>query len=348
MFASTLFDEEILRRVRETLEVKLRRGGLTPITMHPSWGFLSLGMRDVRASPPPVPEDAARRAANRAHAEAQKKRKDAEQAKCKRKTLERDELEKHHHRQRQEGLPVEASPSSSLSVDSLGGDDASELGRGPLDHLPDVGETVPGASTSGPTLLGGGGGDASGPAVARPRAEADMPKARALGKRAVSPVGSTAEVEQVAGGGNATATAFAEEGHRAEAVAAPFKALKVSPSSTAHWVVEAQAAIQRGAASARADPKEPVAQGEAAEVASTQTGEGAPLPREAEAHGSDGSKAPLVAEATEVEAPRASKAEAMEAAVPRTTEATVAGAGAPGTTEAVVAEADMSAAKPAA
>ena len=39
------------------------------------------GMRDVRASPPPVPEDARRRAINRAHAEAQKKRKDAKAAK---------------------------------------------------------------------------------------------------------------------------------------------------------------------------------------------------------------------------------------------------------------------------
>ena len=37
---------------------------------------------------------------------------------------------------------------------------------------------------------------------------------------------------------------------------APLKALKVSPSSTAHWVVEAQAALQRGAASVRVDPKE--------------------------------------------------------------------------------------------
>ena len=40
---------------------------------------------------------------------------------------------------------------------------------------------------------------------------------------------------------------------------APCKALKVSTSSATRWVVEAQATIQRGAASARADPKEPVA-----------------------------------------------------------------------------------------
>ena len=36
-----------------------------------------------------------------------------------------------------------------------------------------------------------------GPAVARSKAEADMPEAWALGKRAVSPVGSAAVVEQV-------------------------------------------------------------------------------------------------------------------------------------------------------
>ncbi|XP_066383223.1 uncharacterized protein [Miscanthus floridulus] len=117
--------------------------------------------------------------------------------------------------------------------------------------------------------------------------------------------------------------------------------------------------MQRGTASARADPKEPVAQGEAAEVTPTQAGEGAPLPCEVEARGSDEVEASLVAEATEVEAPRTSKAKATEAGVPRTTEAALAGAtargtteatmveaGAPGTTEAGAAEADVIAAKP--
>ena len=50
---------------------------------------------------------------------------------------------------------------------------------------------------------------------------------------------------------------------------APLKALKVSLSSTAHWVAEAQAAIQHGAASARVDPKEPATQGGAAEATLT-------------------------------------------------------------------------------
>ncbi|XP_066384924.1 basal body protein 10-like [Miscanthus floridulus] len=122
----------------------------------------------------------------------------------------------------------------------------------------------------------------------------------------------------------------------------------MSPSSTAHWVVEVQAAIQRGAASARADPKESIAQGEATKATPTQTGEGAPLPREAEARESNRAEAPSIAKATEVKAPWASEAEATEVGVPRTAEAVVAGARAPGTTEAMVAEADVSAAKPAA
>ena len=74
--------------------------------------------------------------------------------------------------------------------------------------------------------------------------------------------------------------------------------------------------MQRGAASARADPKEPVAQGESAEVAMEPAGE---------------------------EAPRTSEAEVAKARAP---EVKVANAGAPRTTEAEVVEA--SAAEPAA
>ena len=132
---------------------------------------------------------------NRAHAEAQKKRKNAEEAKRKRKNLEHEELEKRRRQQRHDGLPVEASPSPSLSQSSSD-DDESKVRRGTLDHLPDVRGTALGASASSPAFLGGGGEDASGPVIARPRAEADTPKARALGKRAVSPVGSMVEVEQ--------------------------------------------------------------------------------------------------------------------------------------------------------
>ena len=106
----------------------------------------------------------------------------------------------------------------------------------------------------------------------------------------------------------------------------------------------------RGAALARADPKESVAQGEATEAAMKQAGEEAPMPREVEAHELDEAEAPLVAEATEgeAEAPRTSEAEAAEAGAPRTTEAEVAEVGALGTTGAEVAEAGVGAAKPAA
>ena len=110
---------------------------------------------------------------------------------------------------------------------------------------------------------------------------------------------------------------------------APLKALKVNPGSTAHWVEEAQATIQRGAVAGRADPKEPATQGGAAEATPTQTGEGAPPPREGEARESDGAEVPLVAEATEVEAPRVSEAEATEAGTPKTAKAAAVGAGAP-------------------
>jgi len=157
-------------------------------------------MRDVRASPPPVPDDARRRAINQAHAEAQKKRKDAEAAKRTKKILTREELDKRRCQQRKDGLLLEESLSSSLSMEASDGDDEGEVGQGPLDHLPNVVEVVPGAMASSPALLGGGGGGEADPgsAVVRSGAEADTLEARALGKRAVSPVGSAAVVEQVA------------------------------------------------------------------------------------------------------------------------------------------------------
>ena len=93
---------------------------------------------------------------------------------------------------------MEESPSPSLSTKASDGDDEGEMGRGPLDHLPGVVEVAPGASVGSPAPLGGGGESDLGLAVARSRAEADTPEARALGKRVVSSVGSAAVVEQVA------------------------------------------------------------------------------------------------------------------------------------------------------
>ena len=155
-------------------------------------------MRDVRSSPPPVPEDAGQRAINRTHADAQKKRKDAKAAKRTKHILAREALDKRRRQQRKDGLPLEESPSTSLSTEASDGNDKGEGGRGPLDHLPDVAEVAPRASASSPAPPGRGGEADPGPAVARSGAEADTPEARALGKCAVSPVGSAAVVEQVA------------------------------------------------------------------------------------------------------------------------------------------------------
>ncbi|XP_066373122.1 uncharacterized protein [Miscanthus floridulus] len=358
MSSSALSDEEILHRVEETVEAKLRGDNLTPIVMRPSQGFLSLGMRDVRASLPPVPEDARRRAINQAHDEAQKKRKDAKAAKRTKKILAREELDKCRRQQRKDG------------------------------------ETVPGASASSPALLGEGGGADPGSVIACSGAEADTPEVRALGKRAVSPVGPVAAVEQVAAEATqlppqrtegapgsvedqpvpmdteamplppppplrtrvAVAKRLPPRSSRKRPAEvptlAPLKALKVNPGSTAHWVAEAQAVLQHGVASARVDPKEPATQEGAVEAALTQAGEGVPPPRDGEARGSDAVVVPLAAESTRTEVPGVSQAGVTEAVAPRTVEATavgigaltaaeatMAGAGAPETTEAAMAEA---------
>ena len=155
-------------------------------------------MRDVRSSPPPVLEDAERRAVNRAHADAQKRRKDAKAAKRTKHILAREELDKRRRQQRKDGLPLEESPSTSLSTEASDGDEKVEGGRGSLDHLPDVVEVAPGVSVSIPAPPGSGGEADPGPAVARSGAEADTPEARALGKRAASPVSSAVAAELVA------------------------------------------------------------------------------------------------------------------------------------------------------
>ncbi|XP_066380349.1 uncharacterized protein [Miscanthus floridulus] len=123
---------------------------------------------------------------------------------------------------------------------------------------------------------------------------------------------------------------------------APLKALKTSPGSSAHWVAEAQAAIQRGAASARVDPKGPVAHGGVAEAAPTQS-DGAVVPFVAEAPGASEAEAmeataPTIAETTVAAVGVSASAEATmaEAGAPETAEAVIAEAGAPEVTEAVV------------
>ena len=54
MSTSALSDEEILHRVRETVEATPRGGGLTPLVMRPSRGFLSL-VSHVPLQPPRPP-----------------------------------------------------------------------------------------------------------------------------------------------------------------------------------------------------------------------------------------------------------------------------------------------------
>ncbi|XP_066384739.1 uncharacterized protein [Miscanthus floridulus] len=298
-----------------------------------------------------------------------KRRKDAKVAKRTKHILTHEELDKRRHQQRKDGLPLEESPSTSLSTEALDGNDKGEGGRGPLDHLPDIVEVAPEVSASSPAPPGGGGEVDPGPAVARSGAEADTPEARALGKRAVSPVGSAVVVEQVVveatppplqrteGAPGSTEDRPAPMDTEATPLPpppplqmrliflsrkrpadnlplAPLKALKASPSSSAHWVAEAQAAIHCGTASARVDLKEPATQGGAAEVAPTPTTEGSLPSYGGEAHELDGAGVPLVAEA-----PGVSKAEAMEDRAPKATETTVAAAGVSASSEAMMVEA---------
>ena len=147
----------------------------------------------MRGSPPPVPEDARRRSVNRARAEEAKKKKDAKEAKRTKKLLAREKLDARRRRQSLDGLPLEPSPSSSVSDSSSDGG-GREVGTACLEHLPDIRELVPGAPARSLTPLGGG---VPGPVAARPGAEADMPEARVSEERAVSPMGSTVEVERV-------------------------------------------------------------------------------------------------------------------------------------------------------
>ena len=88
-------------------------------------------MRDVRASPPPVPEYVRRRVINRAHVEAQKKWKDAKAAKRTKQILACEKLDEHRQQQRKDSLPLEESPSPSLSTDASDGDDEGEMAGSP-------------------------------------------------------------------------------------------------------------------------------------------------------------------------------------------------------------------------
>ncbi|XP_066392499.1 uncharacterized protein [Miscanthus floridulus] len=132
---------------------------------------------------------------------------------------------------------------------------------------------VPGAPARSLTLLGGGG--VLGPVVARPGAEADTPEARVSEERAVSPMGSTVEVE------------------RATVGATPLSPRRVEEAA------EAQAGVQRGAASGGAISEEAAAQEKGAEVAAKRVEEEEPTPRDVVSLGVKEARASTIAEAIE-------------------------------------------------
>jgi hypothetical protein len=68
------------------------------------------GLRIYKPVRPPVPEDAAGRAARRLATEKEKEKKDAEKARARERMLAREALEKRRRRQARDGLPRESSP----------------------------------------------------------------------------------------------------------------------------------------------------------------------------------------------------------------------------------------------
>jgi hypothetical protein len=96
----------------------------------------------VKESRPPVPEDRAAREARRLSAAQKKEEKDAAKKRQVKKTLEREALKKRRRQQSLEGLPIEESPSETVSVED---EDSSDDDAGSrydtatfLVHLPDV------------------------------------------------------------------------------------------------------------------------------------------------------------------------------------------------------------------
>ncbi|XP_066384518.1 uncharacterized protein [Miscanthus floridulus] len=114
---------------------------------------------------------------------------------------------------------------------------------------------------------------------------------------------------------------------------APRKALKVNVSSSAHQAAEAQAGVQRGAASGGAISEEAAAQEKGAEAATERGEEEEPTPRDVAGLGAKEAGASIIAEAVEGEAgaPETSEARAVDAGA---TEVEMAEARAPGSVEA--------------
>jgi hypothetical protein len=121
------------------------------------------GLRIYKPIRPPVPEDAADRAARRLAAEKkkEKEKKDVEKARARERMLAREALEKRHRRQARDGLPRESSPETPDDDDDDDDDDdedddmAARLGLSPD---PRLGQGSPSQPPSGlaPSVPGAG------------------------------------------------------------------------------------------------------------------------------------------------------------------------------------------------
>ncbi|XP_066344126.1 uncharacterized protein [Miscanthus floridulus] len=304
----------------EMLQSLVDGGLLCPVTdlSRPEWiapyGELEprprngyVGMRDVRSSPPPVPEDTGQRVINHAHADTQKKRKDAKAAKRTKHILVAPGASASSPAPLGRRAEADLGPAVAPSGAEADMPEARSLGKCTISPVSSAVTAEPVAVEATPPAPQRTEG-ASGSAEDRP-APMDVdaaplpPPPPSRMRFAVAKLGLPRSNQKRPAG---------------DLPLAPLKVLKASPGSSAHWVAEAQAAIQRGAASARVDPKEPAAQGRVAKVAPTR---------------SDGAIVPFVAEA-----PGASGAEAMEAPVPMTAEAAVSAVGASASTEATMTE----------
>jgi hypothetical protein len=96
----------------------------------------------VKESRPPAPEDRAAREARCLSAAQKKEEKDAAKKRQVKKALEREALKKHHRQQSLEGLPIEESPSETVSGEDEDNNDDDTGSRYDtvtfLVHLPDV------------------------------------------------------------------------------------------------------------------------------------------------------------------------------------------------------------------
>jgi hypothetical protein len=84
------------------------------------------GLRIYKPVRPPIPEDAADRAARRLATEKEKEKKDAKKARARERMLSREALEKRRRRQARDGLPRESSPETPNDDDDDDDDDDDE------------------------------------------------------------------------------------------------------------------------------------------------------------------------------------------------------------------------------